>query len=366
LASLGIFSDKLEGTGLLELNITSGGITSQIGTGGIDAWGTVAAGLYEGGKLAAQKIGVIAEKLAAMFGWGEEAAYLNKAVDVIGGEADIDSLFDGEEIAAIVSKNTEKKYGDGVLFADAAISAAMNNGTISIWDLLDAEELKQMGYDKEIIDMMKGREEPEETGIAGANPYAGHEGAGVIAEFSLGSGAVLAAIYNSLFAEAYSGMENSPGVKIGAGTAGGPQVSIGAETAGMSIAKLFDPFISGDVLGLTSAEYGNLMLSKNMPTGYAFSAAATIPFGDAMIGFNADMETSLAGSINKLVLSGAAAFQVTPNSSVGLSGSYQWDTTVKIGAGLETQYGSLSAGVKYYLNDPKEKYKFDFKYGWSN
>jgi hypothetical protein len=104
-----------------------------------------------------------------------------------------------------------------------------------------------------------------------------------------------------------------------------------------------------------------------MPTGYAFSAAATIPFGNIMTGFNAGMETSLDGSINKLVLSGKAAFPVKPDLTAGLSVSYEGkESAVKIGAGLETKYGSLSAGVEYYLNDPNKKYKFSFKYGRSN
>jgi hypothetical protein len=340
----------------------SGGVTGRIGTGGIDAWGTVAAGIYDGGKLAVREIERIAtrknmEKLAAMFGRGEEAAYLNKTVDVKNGEAGIGSLLASEESAAIAYKYSGEDAGNGVVLADALISAAKNNDINSISRI--AEELERAGYGKEVTELIKGMKgETEGTSISGANPYAGHEGSGVIAGFSLGSGAVLAAIYNSLSAEAYSGMKNSPGVRVGAGTADGPQVSIGAETAGMSVAKFIDPVSSGKILDLTSAQYGNLMASTNMPTGYAFNAAVTIPFGDAMTGFNAGMETSLDGSINKLVLSGKAAFPVTPNASVGLNGSYQWDkSTVKIGAGLETKYGSFGMDVERYLNDPNKNVK---------
>ena len=44
---LGLASEKLEGLNLFEVNVTSGGVTGRIGTGGIDA-GTIAAGLLDG------------------------------------------------------------------------------------------------------------------------------------------------------------------------------------------------------------------------------------------------------------------------------------------------------------------------------
>jgi hypothetical protein len=106
-----------------------------------------------------------------------------------------------------------------------------------------------------------------------------------------------------------------------------------------------------------------------MPTGYAFSAAATIPFGNIMTGFNAGMETSLDGSINKLVLSGKAAFPVKPDLTAGLSVSYEGDKSTMSATSVAGFRIDYKAGVQKIIYgsgeiDSTGKLKFNIGARW--
>jgi hypothetical protein len=407
LAGLGIFSDKLKGMGLVELNITSDGVTSRFGTGGIDAWGTIAAGMYDGIKLGVKEIGRIVtrenvEKGAAMFGWGEEAATLFKGIDVIKGDADIPSLIGDKDLAASISKNIGE-YGDSVEFTNAIIAAAKNTkdaaesvsgyetlvefadainaakNNNSVWDMMFASEipeefqsrivegLEQLGYNKVIIDMMKGG---EKISIVGANPYAGHEEFNFIAGLSPTEGASVGAAYSSLYGKFYTGLENGPGAIVGVGTLGGAQINIGVETTGMSVDNFLSPFKTGKILGLTSAGYGNLMMSENMTTGFAFSTAATMPLGKkTMMGLDVDIGSNLFGSINNYNISGKMTRNLTADATLAFGSSFQWTgsttptSVVGVNVGLETKNGSLGMGVKRYFNG--SKIEAGLYFGWS-